>query len=473
MARPNRLGRGYAAPPSEPPRSPAPNQTAYKQTAPNQTKLNPWGRFGNLRYWLMPGMGVKRHVVVIGAGVGVLLVGVLVGAFWLWSRGYALDPFGSSLAKSLWWRRWGGLVALFLLSGGSVLAVGAVGRLNRSLLSNWLPKPRDAAVLLHRRVSLAKGPRVVAFGGGTGLSNLLRGLRHYTSNITAVVSVSDDGGSSGRLREAYGIPAPGDLTDCLAALSDNELHVSQLLEYRYARGDDLKGHTFGNLLITTLTEVEGDFARAVRVLNSLLNICGAVYPITTQPTTLEVLKRSGATVIGESQVRTVPGAVAKVSLEPPDPTMVPDVGLALAAADVIVLGPGSLFTSTLPPLLVPESRAAILASRASLVYVCNVMTEAGETDGFSAWNHVEALYTHLGRYPDWVVVNTGEVNAERLARYQAEGAEVVFYDPAPFAAAGIEVATLNLLSSGLQAGHDSQRLARWLYAFCKVRAAGA
>ena len=471
MARPNRLGRSFGPvdvngrDPGNPPRAAAPKQVKLEHREPK-----PWGRFANLRYWLMPGMGVKRHVAVISVGVGVLLVGVLVGAFWLWSRGYGLGPFGSSVLQSLWWQRWGGLLALLLLGAGSVLAVGAVGRLNRSLLSNWMPKPKDAAVLLHRRVSLAKGPRVVAFGGGTGLSNLLRGLRHYTSNITAVVSVSDDGGSSGRLREAYGIPAPGDLTDCLAALSDNELHVSQLLEYRYARGGELKGHTFGNLLITTLTEVEGDFARAVRVLNSLLNICGAVYPITTEPTTLKVLKRSGATVVGESQVRAVPGAAERVSLEPPDPAMVPDVGLALAAADVIVLGPGSLFTSTLPPLLVPESRAAIVAARAPLVYVCNVMTEAGETDGLSAWGHVEALYAHLGRYPDWVVVNTGEVNRERLARYHAEGAEVVFYDPAPFEAAGIEVATLNLLSSGAQAGHDSQRLARWLYAFCKVKA---
>lgn len=431
-------------------------------------------RAGNLRYWLTPGMGVKRHITVISAGVAVTLAGVLCGAFWFWGNGHVLSPLERAVTTSRWWPRWGGLLALALLLGGGTLAVSAVARLNRSLLSNWMPKPRDAAVLLHRRVSLAKGPRIVAFGGGTGLSNLLRGLRHYTSNITAVVTVSDDGGSSGRLREAYGIPAPGDLTDCLAALSDNELHVSQLLEYRYARGHELKGHTFGNLLITTLTEVEGDFARAVRVLNSLLNICGAVYPITTEPTTLRVVKRSGEVVTGESNVRGVPGAVREVRLEPAAPALVPDVGLALAAADVIVLGPGSLFTSTLPPLLVPGSREAVLAAKASLVYVCNVMTEAGETDGFSAWDHVEAIYQHLGRYPDWVVVNTGEVEAERLSRYRAEGADTVAFDPAPFAEAGIAVATLNLLSGGAQAGHDSQRLARWLYAFSKqLRAAGA
>ena len=433
------------------------------------------GRFGNLRYWLTPGMGVKRHIAGMAAGVFVLLVGALLGALWLWDKGLLLEPLEATLGRSPLWPRLGGAVALLLLVGGGALAVGAVGRLNRSLLSNWMPKPRDAAVLLHRRVSLAKGPRLVAFGGGTGLSNLLRGLRHYTSNITAVVTVSDDGGSSGRLREAFGIPAPGDLTDVLAALSDNELHVSRLLEHRYARGSDLKGHTFGNLLITTLTEVEGDFARAVRVLNSLLNICGAVYPVTTEPTTLKVVKTSGAVVRGESLVRETPGAVWEVTLEPPAPALVPDVGLALAAADVIVLGPGSLFTSTLPPLLVPGASEAVRASAAALVYVCNVMTEAGETDGFSAWDHVAALYRHLGRYPDWVVVNTGVVNPERLERYRAEGAEVVVFDPAPFAAAGIEVATLNLLSGGAQAGHDSARLARWLYAFCKqVRAsAGA
>lgn len=404
-------------------------------------------RVGNLRYWLTPGMGVKRHVGLISVGVGLTFVGVLCGAFWLWGNGHVLSPLERAITTSDWWLSWGGVLALLLLLGGGTLAVSAVARLNRSLLSNWLPQPRDAAVLLHRRVSLAKGPRIVAFGGGTGLSNLLRGLRHYTSNITAVVTVSDDGGSSGRLREAFGIPAPGDLTDCLAALSDNELHVSQLLEHRYVRGSELKGHTFGNLLITTLTEVEGDFARAVRVLNSLLNICGAVYPVTTEATTLKVIKRSGAEVAGESNVRAVPGAAHEVRLEPATPALVPDVGLALAATDVIVLGPGSLFTSTLPPLLVPGSREAVLAARAPIVYVCNVMTEAGETDGFSAWEHVEALHRHLGRYPDWVVINTAKVNAERLERYRAEGAEVVVFDAAPFERAGIQVASLDLLST--------------------------
>ena len=371
------------------------------------------------------------------------------------------------------WEVWGGWLSLLALLSGLSVAVWAVGRLNRSLLSNWMPRPKDAAVLLHQRVSLAKGPRIVALGGGTGLSNLLRGLREYTSNITAVVSVSDDGGSSGRLRDAFGIPAPGDLTDCLAALSDNESQVSRLLEYRFERGEALAGHTFGNLFITTLTEVEGDFARAIRVLNALLNLCGAVYPVTTDATSLRVVKRSGEEVVGESKVSEVPGPVTQVLLEPPNPAIVPDVAQALRSADLIVLGPGSLFTSTLPPLLVPGAKRALLDTQAPIVYICNVMTEPGETDGFSAWDHVAAIYQHLGRYPDQVLLNKSAVDRPRRERYHALGAEVVEPDIASFKRAGVAVSTLELLGSGPQAQHDTARLAAWLNSFAKYSRVGA
>lgn len=424
-------------------------------------------RVSKLRYWLMPGMRVKRHIAHMGLGLLVLGVGILVGSFWLIDTRQVAALINQGGAGGALWQRWGNWLSFILMFAGAGTLIAAVRGLNRSLLSNWTPKHKETAVLLHRRVSLARGPRIVAFGGGTGLSNLLRGLRHYTSNITAVVAVSDDGGSSGRLREEFGIPAPGDLTDCLAALSDNELHVSQLLEHRYARGNDLAGHTFGNLLITTLTEVEGDFARAVRVLNSLLNICGAVYPVTTEPTALRVRKKSGEEVYGESNVREIPGAVEEVWLEPQAPALVPDVGLAIAAADVIVLGPGSLFTSTLPPILVPASKNAVRRASASIVYICNLMTEAGETDGFSAWDHVAALYDHLGRYPDVVLVNTGKVDQVRLERYRAAGSDLVRYDAAPFEAAGITVIPMDFISGGKQAAHDSHRLAQWLNDYCK------
>lgn len=431
--------------------------------------MNVWQRLSTFRLWLTPGMGVKRHVAWAVLGAVILLLGVIAGMLWLLeeTRGQIAEPIEALLVSPAW-RRSGGWIAAGIALAGLAISVSAVGRLNRSLLSHWLPKPAEAAVVLHRRLSLARGPRVVAIGGGTGLSNLLRGLRLYTSNITAVVTVSDDGGSSGRLRSAFGMPAPGDLSDCLAALSDNELQVSRLLEYRFTRGAELEGHTFGNLLITTLTEVEGDFAQAIRVLNSLLNICGAVYPVTTEPVSLEVIKRSGERVRGESQVRAVPGPAARALIRPSEPAVVPEVVAAIEAADVVVLGPGSLFTSTLPPLLVPGCRRALLMTNATLVYVCNVMTEAGETDGFSAWDHVAVIHQHLGRYPDVVAINATPVDEERLARYRAEQAEVVSWQEADFAKAKIEVAVLNLLGAGPWAQHDPQKLAEWIVTYAKA-----
>ena len=419
-----------------------------------------------MRLWLTPGMGVKRHVALAAVGTLLLVFGVVAGALWLLddiggSRQAISQPIEDLLVGSPW-RMYGGWVALTTVLLGIVLAVLAIGRLNRSLLSNWMPQPRDAALVLHRRLSLAKGAKIVAIGGGTGLSNLLRGLRHYSSNLTAVVTVSDDGGSSGRLRSAFDMPAPGDLSDCLAALSDNELEVSRLLQYRFDRGEELSGHTFGNLIITTLTEVEGDFAKAIRVLNSLLNLTGSVYPVSPEPISLTVVKQSGEEVKGESKVSTVEGAIDRLMIEPMRPRATPEVISSILNAEVVVLGPGSLFTSTLPPLLVPGVQRALVQARARVVYICNIMTEAGETDGFSVFDHVQALYQHLGRYPDQVVVNATSVDPERQASYELEGATVVTFDPEPFNRLGIEVVSLPLLGAGPHAQHDSLTLAAWL-----------
>ncbi|MEJ2287150.1 MAG: YvcK family protein [Deinococcales bacterium] len=341
------------------------------------------------RFWLTPGMGVKRHVMLAVVGALLLVLGVVGAVLWgLNGRRRELSSPIEHVLVSGAWRVAGGYLSVVLAILGVLVAVIAVGRLNRSLLSNWMPSPSQAAVLLHRRLSLARGPRIVALGGGTGLSNLLRGLRDHTSNLTAVVTVSDDGGSSGRLRAAFDMPPPGDLTDCLAALSDNELEVSRLLQYRFARGEELKGHTFGNLFIATLTEVEGDFGQAIRVLNRLLNLSGAVYPVTGRPVTLLVTKVSGDVIRGESRTRQCVGPARAVALEPEAPEAVPEVIEALQRADLVVLGPGSLFTSTLPPILVPAVREALRNTDAEIVYVCNIMTEAGETDGFDAYARV-------------------------------------------------------------------------------------
>jgi uncharacterized cofD-like protein len=426
---------------------------------------------GSMRLWLTPGMRVKRYVMV--AVVGALLVILGVAGFLLWlgedERQVIAEPIEAILVSDAW-RLWGGWLSLAIILGGITIVSNAVVWLNRSLLSNWMPRPHEAAVVLHRRLSLSRGPRIVALGGGSGLSNLLRGLRIYSSNITAVVTASDDGGSSGRLRTAFGMPAPGDLNDCLAALSDSESQLSRVLEYRFTRGDDLKGHTFGNILITTLTEVGGDFAEAIRTLNRILNICGAVYPVSPEPLQLKFAKRSGALIAGESLVRELPGAVESVSIEPENPALVPEVADAIAEAHLIVLGPGSLYTSTIPPLLVPACREALQHAEAPIIYVCNVMTEAGETDDFDAWDHVAALERYLGRYPDMVLYNTAPVDEERLRRYKLEGARVVTLDPAPFREAGVEVVGLPILGAGPFAQHDSLALAQWLHDFAKSQA---
>ncbi len=416
-----------------------------------------------LRLWLIPGMRVKRYVSVAVIGTLFLMIGVILGVLWiLQERREVLSTPLEQVLVSNSWHIWGGWISLLTVFAGLGLSITAVARLNRSLLSNWFPRPKEAAYVLSQRLSLAKGPKIVAIGGGTGLSNLLRGLRNFSSNLTAVVTVSDDGGSSGRLRSAFNMPAPGDISDCLAALSDNESELSRLLEYRFLRGNELKGHTFGNLFITTLTEVEGDFGQAIRTLNALLNLTGAVYPATPEAVSLHAEKVSGTHVVGESNMRLVEGAVKKLSIEPAHPPPTPEVLNAIIDADLIVLGPGSLFTSTLPPLLVPAIRRAMQGTHASILYVCNIMTEAGETNGFNAFDHVQAIYNHLGRYPDKVIINGTPVDEARLMRYQKENAEVVNYDQAAFEALGIELLPLPLLGSGPHAQHDSLTLANWI-----------
>jgi uncharacterized cofD-like protein len=406
-------------------------------------------------------MGVKRHVTWAVIGASVALVGTTGLTLWLLDdRRAALSAPIEDLLVSEPWVRAGGWIAGAVVVLGIGLAVAAIGRLNRSLLSNWLDRPQEAAQLLHRRLTLARGPRIVAIGGGTGLSLLLRGLREHTSNLTAVVAVTDDGGSSGRLRAAFGMPAPGDLSDCLAALSVDEASLGRLLQYRFSRGGELQGHTFGNLLITTLSEVEHDFGDALRVMQRLLDLNGAVWPATAQAVTLRVEKTDGVVLEGESVLAAHPGPAAHVSLSPADPEALPEVVAALAHADLVVLGPGSLFTSTLPPVLVPAVGAALRASPATLVQVVNIMTEAGETDGFDAWDHVAAVERHVGRRPDLVVLNATPVDPERTAAYRSEAAEVVVVDRERFRAAGVALVAWPLLGPGPHAQHDAPALAR-------------
>ena len=434
------------------------------------TPADRWQYVASWRHWLTPGMGVKRHVAWAVLGAMVSAVGFTIAVLWLLGEGRRelAAPLERVLIGDAWARHagWAGGAVAF---AGTFVAIVAIGRLNRSLLSNWVQRPHEVAEVLHRRLILARGPRIVALGGGTGLSLLLRGLREYTSQVTAVVAVSDDGGSTGRLRAAFGMPAPGDLNDCLAALATDEAALGRLLQYRFERGDELLGHTFGNVLIATLNEVEGDFGEALRSLNRLLELQGAVWPATARPVTLRVTKADGTVVAGESAVRAVPGASERLELSPGDADAMPEAVAAIAHAELIVLGPGSLFTSTLPPLLVSGVTEALRTTSARIVYVANLMTEAGETDGFDLWRHLEILQMHLGRWPDVVLGNRTAIDEERLAAYAIEGAEPVPFDPARAEAAGMTTTAAPLLGYGRHAQHDPAALARALVALAPNR----
>jgi uncharacterized cofD-like protein len=300
---------------------------------------------------------------------------------------------------------------LLSLAGFGLLLLG-VFRLNRTLLAPFVRPGKTVvdAISEHRR--LGRGPKVVALGGGNGLATLLRGLKEHTTNLTAIVTMADDGGSSGRLRRELGLPPPGDLRNCLAALSDDEGLLTQLFQYRFMEGGGLEGHSFGNLFIAALAGVTGSFDRGVLEAGNVLRIRGQVLPATLSDVALvadktPALEAHVVRVEGESQIPISPGRISRVHLEPGEPPAYPEAIRAVLGADMIVIGPGSLYTSILPNLLVPDLAGAIRASRAFKVYVCNVASQPGETDGYDCAQHLAALESHAGKgLVDGVLVNS-------------------------------------------------------------------
>ncbi len=355
----------------------------------------------NLRRWLAPGIGIKRWLVVLFAG---LLLLALAFAHFLRQITHDLAPDG--LAGTVI----DGLTLQFLPlalrgliagSAGAVLVVFGAYRTVRALMGPLQKADDDQPLveLIYQKRFLARGPRIVAIGGGTGLSTLLRGLKEHTSNLTAIVTVADDGGSSGVLRSGLGIPPVGDIRNCIAALADAEPLMSEVLQYRFpdAPGEDaqgLAGHALGNLLIAAITAVEGgDFEDGVRLVNRILAVRGRVLPVTATPLTLHARRSDGSVVDGQSQIMRTTG-IDRVWLSPADVQASDDALSAIADAELIVLGPGSLYTSLLPSLLIPAIRDAVLAAEAPRVFVCNVATQEGETAGFDLAAHVEALVAH-------------------------------------------------------------------------------
>lgn len=379
-------------------------------------------RKGRIRRWLRPDTGISGWLVVVFLGELLLaLAGGLV------IRQVFRDVPGDSLGGQVF-----GLVSLqFLPQEMRALVVLAVGigifvyglrRLLAVLLEPFPDRSEPLVELVYQKRSLARGPRIVAIGGGTGQSTLLRGLKEVSSNLTAVVTVADDGGSSGKLRTELGIAPVGDIRNCITALADAEPTMTRLLQYRFpVEGDGeagLGGHAFGNLLIAALSDIAGDFEEGVRLSNRVLAVRGHVFPVAPVPLTLHAELSDGQQLEGQSRIMRSRG-IRRVWISPALVEASADAVEAIRAADLIVLGPGSLYTSLLPSLLVPGIRSALEAATGVRVFVCNVATQLGETEGYTLSEHLAALHAHdVGSLVDVVIANSN-TRARQPADYPA------------------------------------------------------
>ncbi|WP_369901893.1 uridine diphosphate-N-acetylglucosamine-binding protein YvcK [Bacillus manliponensis] len=308
-------------------------------------------------------------------------------------------------------------------------------------------------------------PKIVIMGGGTGLSVLLRGLKKYPVDITAIVTVADDGGSSGRLRDELDIPPPGDVRNVLVALSDVEPLVEALFQHRFTSGEGLEGHALGNLLLAGMTSITGDFFHAITETSKVLNVRGRVLPAANQSVVLHAELEDGSIVTGESKIPYFGKRIQRVFLTPGDVEPLCETLAEIQKADLLVFGPGSLYTSILPNLIVQKIGQAVIEAKAKKVYVCNVMTQAGETMGYTAFDHVEALHNHLEQpFIDTVIANNQEIPAELLTRYAKEMSEPVHVDEEKFAAHNIEIIQSHLAKyDDKVVRHDTLKLASILY----------
>ena len=318
----------------------------------------------------------------------------------------------------------------------------------------------------------ARPLRVVAIGGGTGLSTLLRGLKgHVTApnqpaqetgliaDLAAVVTVTDDGGSSGRLRRAFNMLPPGDLRNCMVALSTEEDLLAQLFAHRFSRGDSLKGHNFGNLFVAALTEITGDFAHAIQLASKILATRGRIYPVTTANATLVARMDDGSQVRGETKITASSKRIKELMLDPPDAAPLPETLEAIDRADLITVGPGSLYTSLICNLLVQGIPAALARARGVRVYICNLMTEANESLGLTASEHIERIYEHTGApIFDYALVNTRAFSPETLARYADEGASPIEADIDRIEALGVRCIAGDFASEGNVVRHAAGRV---------------
>ena len=407
--------------------------------------------------WFYPGMHIKRWLALMIIGVAIMTFGLAYIMREAYISGFTFPPFVYYLTLQFIPRYIRGVTFMISAAG---LIVYAFWKLNNSIVSAVMPSRNGSESIvnmIYNHRALRRGPKIVAIGGGTGLATLLRGLKSYTTNLTAVVTVADDGGSSGRLRRELGTLPPGDVRNCIAALADAEPLMTSLFQYRFSNGSGLAGHSFGNLFIVAMSGVVGNFEDAIRQTSRVLAVRGQIIPSTLANVTLCAKMDDAQTITGESSISDTKakGRIKEVFLQPEDSPAHLEAVRAILDADMIILGPGSLYTSILPNLLVKGIRRAFAASPAVKAYICNVATQPGETDGFSLAQHVEAIEEHVGGHLlRWVVVN----NNLKGTLPNADLSEPVTVDS--LLENGIRLVKADVVSESNRYHHDSRKLAQ-------------
>lgn len=376
-----------------------------------------------VRYWLLLAW------TVCSFGLGLIAAGIGIHAV----------PGQASLI---------GLVCLLLGSG--LLAFG------------WW---RDEQIIRTQMLLEQRKPRIVVVGGGTGLSVLLRGLKEFDIDITAIVTVADDGGSSGRLRSDFDMPPPGDIRNCMVALSDTEPLMEKLWQHRFKSGEGLAGHSFGNLFLAAMTDITGDFETAIKEASRVLAVGGRVLPAVSESVILRAYMEDGSYVEGESQIPLVQKKIERVEVEPNDLEPLPEALEAIRQADAIVIGPGSLYTSILPNLLVKNLTQALQEAPGKKIYICNVMTQSGETDHYTASDHVKAIYDHIDtELFDYILVNSAPIPPAVVEQYREKKAAPVVADLWNLQNMGLHVIARNFLHYQIYARHDAKRISEQILA---------
>ncbi|HEY9639570.1 MAG TPA: gluconeogenesis factor YvcK family protein [Coleofasciculaceae cyanobacterium] len=430
-----------------------------RDRTPSRRQVNQWFK------WLAPGLLVKRWLLISAAGM------VCVGlGFAIWSNltpVYYFSEFIRDLLRTITDRIPNYISGPAVILSGFLLILWGQKRSLNSITEVLMPEGDGELVdrlMTHRR--LHRGPKIVVIGGGTGLSTLLRGLKGLSANITAIVTVADDGGSSGRLRREIGVLPPGDIRNCLAALADEEKLLTELFQYRFQAGDGLVGHSFGNLFLTAMSEITGDLEQAIAASSKVLAIRGQVLPSTLTDMRLWAILSDGRRIEGESNITKAQGKIVKIGCTPANPPALPKAVQAIDEADYIIIGPGSLYTSIIPNLLVDEITNAIARSQVPRIYVCNIMTQPGETDGYTVADHIRTIDEVCDcSLFDAVLVQRTSPSAQSLIRYAQESSHPVFFDREAVMRLGRRAVVANVMDEDAVTGlvrHNPTRLARIL-----------